>query len=232
MTSDEQMLDASVRAFRAMTVTDGAPDATRQRVLADVEHRARRHRQVRRALAVVSAMLVVLTTGSAAWTAIGWWRGHTPPVVVIAMTGGPDAPTTTWPRPRRAIPSAPAPAAEDDAHTDDAEAAAYGRAHRAHFVDDLPGRALAAWDAYLASYPRGALAPEARFNRALCLVRLQRWNDAARALGHFARGRDGYRRSEACTLLSWLRDEAPENADVGACDSPPAAVPAASGAAN
>jgi hypothetical protein len=51
-------------------------------------------------------------------------------------------------RPARVIPAAravaePPPAAADSG---DAEAAAYARAHRAHFVDDAPARALAAWE--------------------------------------------------------------------------------------
>ena len=87
----------------------------------------------------------------------------------------------------------------------DRESAAYARAHRAHFVEDAPARALAAWDAYLASYPAGALAPEAAYNRALCLARLGRFAEAAAALRPFARGRFGaYRREDATVLLDWL----------------------------
>ena len=89
----------------------------------------------------------------------------------------------------------------------DAEADAYGRAHRAHFDESAPERALAAWDDYLRLYPRGAFEPEARFNRAICLVRLRRLVQAERALRSFADGRlGGYRRAEAEQLLAWLRD--------------------------
>jgi hypothetical protein len=114
------------------------------------------------------------------------------------------------------LPVAPAPA--DDAERD--ENAVYGRAHRTHFIDDLPARALAAWDLYLGAYPRGAFAPEARFNRALCLTRLGRWREAARALSPFARGPEtGYRRHEACALLAWLRDRVGDPSLGGAaCD--------------
>jgi TolA-binding protein len=106
----------------------------------------------------------------------------------------------------RVIPSVPVePSSEPDAA--DVEARAYGRAHRAHFVDDAPARALAAWNDYLAVYPRGTFAPEARYNRALCLVRLGRFEAAARALRGFAHDSvDGYRREEAIRLLGWLED--------------------------
>jgi hypothetical protein len=68
-------------------------------------------------------------------------------------------------------------------------------------------RALAAWDEYLAAHPRGTFAPEARYNRALCLVRLGKLAAAVEALRPFAAGaRAGYRRHEACLLLRWLAE--------------------------
>ena len=88
------------------------------------------------------------------------------------------------------------------------ERLAYERAHRDHFFGDAPAAALSAWDAYLAAYPRGTFAPEARYNRALCLVRLARFAAAADALRPFATGRfGGYRRHESCLLLRWLSDQ-------------------------
>ena len=87
----------------------------------------------------------------------------------------------------------------------DAETRAYARAHQAHFADDAPARALDAWDAYLAAFPHGAFAPEAAYNRAICLVRLDRRAEAARALRRFADAPPGsYRREEALRLLDWL----------------------------
>ena len=77
----------------------------------------------------------------------------------------------------------------------------YRKAHRAHFERRQPQAALAAWEAYLRAAPGGRFAVEARYNRALCLVRLGR-NAAARdALAPFARGAfGGYRQAEARRL--------------------------------
>jgi len=95
---------------------------------------------------------------------------------------------------------APDEVAEDDAHDDATAAAAggagakrrraardqlalYRRAHRAHFVQHEPAAALGAWEAYLRAAPRGRFAVEARYNRAMCLVRLGRTAAAREALG-------------------------------------------------
>jgi hypothetical protein len=84
---------------------------------------------------------------------------------------------------------------------DPAERRAYREAHALHFdARDAEG-ALAAWDRYLTRYPSGRFAIEARYNRALCLVRLGRENEAREALAPFAAGRYGeYRRREAAAL--------------------------------
>jgi hypothetical protein len=218
MSADERILGAAVEALRELTAAGSDGEATRLRVLAHGARRAGRRILFRRALAAVTVVLVVVTTGSAAWTAIGWWRDHTPPQAELVAAPA-AAPRAIWSgRPRRTIPAAPSPVAAraDQPFVDRAESDAYGRAHRAHFVVGVPARALAAWDGYLAAYPRGAFAPEARFNRALCLVRLGRWADAARALDPFARG-DGYRHEEACTLLAWLREQTDEPLAANSC---------------
>ena len=81
----------------------------------------------------------------------------------------------------------------------------YRAAHTAHFVEHDPARALAGWDAYLAAAPNGAFAPEARYNRALSLVRLGRSSEAKSALEPFANGAyGGYRKAEASSLLQRL----------------------------
>ncbi len=98
---------------------------------------------------------------------------------------------------------APTPAADSDqtAHADaDAiELALYAKAHRAHFVDGDPRAALDAWDAYLAAEPDGRFAPEARYNRALTLLRLGRRAEAREALVPFTQG--AYRAEEARELV-------------------------------
>jgi hypothetical protein len=86
----------------------------------------------------------------------------------------------------------------------------YRAAHQAHFVERDSARALAAWDAYLKAAPNAALALEARYNRALCLVRLQRSAEARAALRPFAEGRyGGYRKAEAAGLIAALPAELP-----------------------
>jgi hypothetical protein len=87
----------------------------------------------------------------------------------------------------------------------DRDAALYAVAHRAHFVERDPAAALRAWDAYLAALPEGRFALEARYNRALSLVRLGRVDEARGALQPFASGRyGGYRAREARELLDAL----------------------------
>jgi tetratricopeptide (TPR) repeat protein len=83
--------------------------------------------------------------------------------------------------------------------------ALYARAHALHFRAKDPGGALDAWDRYLAAAPadaRAGLVLEARYNRAICLLRLQRYDEARAALRPFADGAWGdYRRDDARALL-------------------------------
>jgi hypothetical protein len=95
-------------------------------------------------------------------------------------------------------PAGTASAVADDQGT----LALYRRARQLHFIEQKPGAALAAWDAYLAAEPRGPLSVDARYARALCLVRLGRKQEARTALEPFAAGKFGtYRQSEARALL-------------------------------
>ena len=65
-----------------------------------------------------------------------------------------------------------------------------------------PGAALAAWDDYLARYPSGRLAPDARYNRAIDLLKLSRNAEARAALQPFADGAyGGYHAEDARELL-------------------------------
>jgi hypothetical protein len=81
----------------------------------------------------------------------------------------------------------------------------YREAHRLHFAGGSPSAALAAWDRYLAAAPGGRFAVEARYNRAICLVRLGRRDEAKRELEPFANGTFGaYRQASARSLVESL----------------------------
>jgi hypothetical protein len=106
-------------------------------------------------------------------------------------------------------PEAAFPAASAASLPNDGEAAAlalYKNAYRLHFVDQKYAAALAAWDEYLRASPAGRLVVEARYNRAIALVRLGRRAEAESALAPFARGEvnGGYRAREARELLDAL----------------------------
>lgn len=127
-----------------------------------------------------------------------------PSVETPAAEPEPAAVVEPAPEPRRltraAVPSAvAAERAADPAHD------LYRAAHRAHFVDHDPAQALGAWEAYLRAAPSGRFSLEARYNRALCLVRLGRHDEARAALAPFAAGSYGeYRKTEAQALLDGL----------------------------
>lgn len=91
---------------------------------------------------------------------------------------------------------------------DPRERAAYRAAHTLHFEAHDPAGAITAWDGYLASYPSGRFALEARYNRALCLVRLGRTSEAREALAPFVAGtHGGYRQAEATQLIEAIDAE-------------------------
>jgi hypothetical protein len=99
---------------------------------------------------------------------------------------------------------APLPAAPEPEH--DRDLALYREAHEKHFRARDFAAALRAWNAYLAAFPSGTFAVEARYNRAICLVRLDQKVEARRALLPFSRGEvaRGYRQGEATKLLKAL----------------------------
>jgi hypothetical protein len=110
------------------------------------------------------------------------------------------------------VPTAPATPAEPVATAPVAPPAdapvevLYRHAHELHFRGGDLAATLAAWDAYLAAEPDGELVVEARYNRALVLVRLKRYAEARAALLPFARGdvASGYRQAEAEQLIKRL----------------------------
>lgn len=138
------------------------------------------------------------------------------------VTEAPPAPVVSEPsaarqvapkrRPRAAAPVTPIPEtsapAPSPAPAESAELAIFRRAQRLHLAHDP--QALAAWDDYLRIAGQGVLVPEARYNRALCLVRLGRSDEARAALEPFARGEfGGYRRTEAAALIEALSHRKP-----------------------
>ncbi len=205
-----------VQAFRALTAAPADGAATRARVLAHAGRARWRRGLWHRMATLVLAITGVSISASAAWIALAPARRTVPTIVVpdeLDQGARRLRPSLHDTRPILTIPPvAPDITAESTARSPaagnvDTEAQAYARAHRAHFVDQTPARALAAWNEYLRQHPRGALAPEAQFNRALCLVRLGRFSEAMRALRAFAASHpDGYRKADVERLLAWLHD--------------------------
>jgi hypothetical protein len=131
------------------------------------------------------------------------------PVEPVATAPPVPAPAVTAPRARTAPREAPS-ASSTAAGAASEEEQLFAAAQHQHFVARDPQAALKAWDAYLGAYPRGRLALEARYNRALTLVRLGRADEARAALQPFATGREGsYRQREASDLLRALDGGAP-----------------------
>jgi hypothetical protein len=121
----------------------------------------------------------------------------------------PEAESVTGPRPSAQRALALAASAEPPAS--DPTLPLYREAHRRHFAEGNPAAALGAWDRYLAAAPSGRFAVEARYNRAICLVRLGRRDEALRALEPFASGAYGaYRQSSARSLVQSLGGAPPE----------------------
>jgi hypothetical protein len=97
-----------------------------------------------------------------------------------------------------------APGGESDRSV--AELSLYRHAHALYFVGHDFDAALAAWDAYLRAAPEGTFAREARYNRALCLLRIGRRREGLEALAPFAEEPGGapYRQSAAKALIDAL----------------------------
>lgn len=225
---NDALLDAAVTAARNQAdaaACDGV--ATRLRIR---ETLATRRGQRRRRLTIVAAVLGTMF-GSTAFAYYADW--HVPwqraphveappsPAAAVRAAAATDvepvvrtyvvahdaiapaaveAPVEVAPHPAVA-----APAARATEPTPDPELAAYRVAHRAHFSGGSPAAALAAWDAYLAAYPHGELSIDARFSRALILIKLERWADARAALQPFADAPAGsYRQADAAKLLAAL----------------------------
>lgn len=92
----------------------------------------------------------------------------------------------------------------------------FRKAHELHFRGGDPAAAIAAWDKYLAFAPNGAFVLEARYNRALALIRVGRTAEAVTALRPYAEGKvmpQAYRQSEATQLIELLQKKMAPAAD-------------------
>jgi TolA-binding protein len=128
-----------------------------------------------------------------------------PPPAEAAPEPAPVAEAKPEPTKVEPLPAAkPSAAPSSSAAFQDADGDLYRLAHEAHFSSHDYGRALAGWNAYLQAAPGGRLATEARYNRAICLLRLGRDAEARQALEPFASGKMGYRQNEARQLLEEL----------------------------
>jgi hypothetical protein len=230
--SDDPLVRAACALRESCDGVSSEAAITRARLLA----RASLRRKRRRSAAIVLLPLAAAFVMSSAWAAVtgripglaALWRGAPPtpthPIiagprlprhdetedVTVPIASASDAPVAPAPvvPTRRTSESSPLRRAAASAAVD-VEESLYADAHRAHFVGRDPASALRGWDAYLAAYPNGRFAIEARYNRALSLVRLGRVVDARTALLPFADGSNsGYRQQEARALLDAL-DGAP-----------------------
>jgi hypothetical protein len=118
---------------------------------------------------------------------------ESPPAVVdTPAVSSPAASSPAVSSPAASSPAASSPAASSPGVSSDAvvaqrdpELALYAAAHDLHFKRHDMRAALDAWNRYLAASPNGRLAPEARFNRLVALVKLEHWDDAAREIATF-----------------------------------------------
>jgi hypothetical protein len=204
--------------------------ATRSRVLESLDRSAaRRRRSVGTAIAAI-----ILGTGTLSWAVATGRMDRVMEAVGLAESVESVTAPIARSRPRRLVATAPDPVPAAPAPVPEAvtaavpaprdasepavtrrpltdrerrERALFRTAHDLHFKQRDTVSALAAWDAYLATAPSGKLAVEARYNRALALVRLGMKAEAIAALAPFARGEvlpAGYRQRPARELLRAL----------------------------
>ena len=220
MTTDQLLADAvgAARAWAERGVEDGAATHLRLR-----ESRTTH----RRRLTIIAAVIASLF-GSTAFALVARQRSAAPPAPAPAIAPAisepaaaepphvrverqltvdrPALPPAVRPPPRtpHAVAIAPQPEVKIEMPRS-RELAAYRVAHEAHFRGADLDAALRAWDDYLAQYPSGKLAVDARYSRALILVKLKRWSDARAALRPLAEAPAGsYRQAEAAKLLAAL----------------------------
>jgi TolA-binding protein len=200
-------LALGVRALRELTDQPADGRASRARVLVRAAWRAQHRRKLRIAGLIV---LSVLAVPSASAGFLYAWKTWTAQTTRPSPTPVPRRHTpTTAPLPTLVVPSTvpateiegapasthvPVAHAEARARTEEqrrsrqrgkdhaSEFILYEKAHRLHFHEGQSAGALRLWDAYIEQFPTGRFLPEARFNRAVCLVRLGALERARAAL--------------------------------------------------
>lgn len=229
----EDVLRAATRALREESPPADPARFTRARVMASLHKRERRRTTKLAFLLPIAAVLVGSTAFGAAggrlpasWQSkLGMARAADAPSLARPAERGaelvrrapkPAALPAAAPAEEAQVAPAAAPVQEgavvpavdkpmQAAPAPDPSHDMYRAAHKKHFAEGDAAGALAAWDAYLAAAPRGRFSTEARYNRALCLVRLGRTSEARAALEPFAAGRfGGYRQREASELSEAL----------------------------
>jgi len=212
-------LEEATRALRE----EGAMDATRKRALRDRVLKAPRKRPLR-AIRWVMPIAAVLAAASV-WAAVTREHRHapqpiattpiattTPTTIAPIVSVAPVAPVasvvtplveSSATAPVRSVTRTIKPAAPDD--SEHRALRAYREAERLQFDEKDYTRALDAWDRYIPLAGKSPLLVDAKWQRALCLVRLGR-PEARQALEPFANGELGaYRQNEARTILDTLR---------------------------
>jgi hypothetical protein len=227
------ILSEATRALRDETSESGERSRfTRNRVMASLHRHERRRRSRIVWLFPIAAVLAGTTAfassgGRTAWQSVAAAIGVSepppdaagralsrvslrrapsrvvPPEPATAAEPADDEPSSVGPRPQPSRSAAIAKAAKPA--ESDPTLPLYREAHELHFASGNASAALGAWDRYLAAAPGGRFSVEARYNRAICLVRLGRRGEAERALEPFASGAYGaYRQSSARALLQSL----------------------------
>jgi tetratricopeptide (TPR) repeat protein len=210
-------LEEATRALRE----DGAMAVARKRALRDRVLGAPRKRSLRAARWVMPIAAVL--AAASVWASVTREHHVSAPVVApiapiatIATTAvvAPVIVTTASVTVIESAPASVAPpvhvaAATNSPPPDDSERRAlraYREAERLQFDEKDYARALEAWDRYVPLAGKSPLLVDAKWQRALCLVRLGRSDEARSALEPFAHGDLGaYRQSEAQTILGTLR---------------------------
>jgi RNA polymerase sigma factor (sigma-70 family) len=156
----------------------------------------------RKRLRAALLLLVLVVLALTAWASLGSnpATSSAAPVKRVPTVQAASLPVTETPtflqKPEPPSTTRPSP------HSDANELSAFEAAHQQHFHGTDRAQALASWDAFLRAFPRSKWEPEARFNRALCLVQLGRQTEAREDLTRFARGAYGtYHRNEAARIL-------------------------------